>query len=77
MTLGWVGQVLLDSYESERRPVGVRNVEAAGWAATGEPIWRSLVTAEINDDTPQNAALRRRVAASFDVRIGACAARST
>jgi hypothetical protein len=64
---GWGGPALLDAYESERRPIGVRNVEAAGWAAAGVPIWRALVKPEIYDDTPEGAALRQVVAASFDV----------
>jgi 2-polyprenyl-6-methoxyphenol hydroxylase-like FAD-dependent oxidoreductase len=64
---GWGGPVLLDAYESERRPVGVRNVEATGWAAAGVPLWRALVKPEIHDDTPAGAALRQAVAASFDV----------
>jgi 2-polyprenyl-6-methoxyphenol hydroxylase-like FAD-dependent oxidoreductase len=64
---GWGGPALLAAYEGERRPIGVRNVEAAGWAAAGVPIWRSLVKPEIYHDTPQGAALREKVAASFDV----------
>lgn len=64
---GWGGPALLDSYESERRPIGARNVEAAGWAAAGVPIWRSLVKPEIHDETPEGAAARKEVAASFDV----------
>jgi 2-polyprenyl-6-methoxyphenol hydroxylase-like FAD-dependent oxidoreductase len=64
---GWGGPELLDSYETERRPIGVRNVEATGWAAAGVPIWRSLVKPAIHDNTPEGAALRQEVAASFDV----------
>jgi 2-polyprenyl-6-methoxyphenol hydroxylase-like FAD-dependent oxidoreductase len=64
---GWGGPGLLDGYERERRPIGRRNVDAAGWASDGVPIWRALVTPEIYDDTPTGAALRARVAASFDV----------
>ena len=41
---GWGGPELLDGYERERRPIGRRNVDAAGWAAAGVPIWRALVT---------------------------------
>ena len=58
---------LLDGYERERRPIGRRNVDAAGWAAAGVPIWRALVTPEAYDDTPAGAAVRARLAASFDV----------
>jgi hypothetical protein len=65
---GWGGPGLLDGYENERRPVGVRNVEAAGWAAAGVPIWRSQLKPEtINDDTPEGAAHRKEIAALFDV----------
>jgi 2-polyprenyl-6-methoxyphenol hydroxylase-like FAD-dependent oxidoreductase len=65
---GWGGPGLLDGYENERRPVGVRNVEAAGWAAAGVPIWRSQLKPEtINDDTPEGAAHRQEISALFDV----------
>ena len=64
---GWGGPELLESYESERRPIGRRNVDAAGWAADGVPVWRALVTPDFHDDTPAGAANRARVAASFDV----------
>lgn len=64
---GWGGPGLLDSYERERRPIGRRNVDAAGWAAAGVPIWRALVTPEAYDDTPAGAAMRARLAASFEV----------
>src|SRR5258708_17522678 len=64
---GWGGPALLDAYEGERRPIGVRNVEATSWAAAGVPIWRALVKPEMHDDTPDGAALRHAVAASFDV----------
>jgi 2-polyprenyl-6-methoxyphenol hydroxylase-like FAD-dependent oxidoreductase len=42
---GWGGPELLDGYERERRPIGRRNVDAAGWAAAGVPIWRARVAA--------------------------------
>jgi 2-polyprenyl-6-methoxyphenol hydroxylase-like FAD-dependent oxidoreductase len=64
---GWGGPGLLDSYEAERRPIGIRNVAAAGWAAAGVPIWRALVTPAVYDDTPEGEAKRRELAASFDV----------
>jgi len=64
---GWGGPGLLDGYERERRPIGRRNVDAAGWAADGVPIWRALVTPEIYHDTPEGAAVRARVTASFEV----------
>ena len=64
---GWGGPELLDGYERERRPIGRRNVDAAGWAAAGVPIWRALVTPEAYQDTQAGAAVRARLVASFDV----------
>jgi len=64
---GWGGPGLLDSYERERRPIGRRNVDAAGWAAAGVPIWRSQLTREAWDDTPEGAALRRRLGELFEI----------
>ncbi len=64
---GWGGPELLDSYERERRPIGRRNVDAAGWAADGVPIWRALVTPAAYEATPDGDAERARLAASFDV----------
>ncbi|HSI01689.1 MAG TPA: FAD-dependent monooxygenase [Reyranella sp.] len=64
---GWGGPALLDAYEGERRPVGVRNVEATSWAAAGVPIWRAMLRPEINDDTPAGAAHRKEIAAAFDL----------
>src|SRR5262245_23491543 len=64
---GWGGPELLDSYERERRPIGRRNVDAAGWAADGVPIWRAMVTPEAYHDTPAGAEVRARLAQSFDV----------
>ena len=64
---GWGGPGLLDGYERERRPIGRRNVDAAGWAAAGVPIWRALVTPDAYDDTQAGAEVRARLAAAFDV----------
>jgi 2-polyprenyl-6-methoxyphenol hydroxylase-like FAD-dependent oxidoreductase len=64
---GWGGPGLLDGYETERRPIGLRNVAAAGWAADGVPIWRALVTPAVYDETPEGGAKRQELAASFDV----------
>ena len=60
---GWGGPELLDGYERERRPIGRRNVDAAGWAAAGVPIWRALVTPEAYHDTQAGAEVRARLAA--------------
>ena len=64
---GWGGPGLLDGYEQERRPIGIRNVAAAGWAAAGVPIWRALVTPAVYENTPKGDEVRRNLAASFDV----------
>ena len=64
---GWGGPVVLDSYESERRPVGARNVEASGWAAEGMMTWRRACTPEIDDDGPRGDAARAAVAEIAEV----------
>ncbi len=64
---GWGGPGLLDSYQTERRPIGARNVEAAGWAAAGVPLWRALVTPGVRDATPEGEALRKAIAESASV----------
>jgi 2-polyprenyl-6-methoxyphenol hydroxylase-like FAD-dependent oxidoreductase len=64
---GWGGPGLLDSYETERRPIGLRNTEASGWAAAAVPVWRAAVTPQIRDATPEGDAARRKVAAAFSV----------
>jgi 2-polyprenyl-6-methoxyphenol hydroxylase-like FAD-dependent oxidoreductase len=38
---GWGGPGLLPAYETERRPIGVRNVAASTKAATGRRTWRA------------------------------------
>jgi len=58
---GWGGPGLLDSYETERRKVGARNVEASRWAAQGLAMWRELVTPGVYEDTPAAAELRARI----------------
>ncbi|MDQ6522958.1 FAD-dependent monooxygenase [Nocardioides sp. LHD-245] len=64
---GWGGPGLLDSYETERRAVGARNVEASGWAAEGLGLWRGLVTPSITDAGPAGEAARAAVAAAAEV----------
>ncbi len=56
---GWGGSVLLDSYEAERRPIGVRNVEeaASNRAADHDLPSEPLLEA----DGPEGEAARRRV----------------
>ncbi|MEQ9642328.1 MAG: FAD-dependent monooxygenase [Alphaproteobacteria bacterium] len=62
---GWGGPALLASYEAERRPVGLYNTDSAGWAAAGVPLWRALVTPEVDDDGPAGMAKRDELAAAF------------
>jgi 2-polyprenyl-6-methoxyphenol hydroxylase-like FAD-dependent oxidoreductase len=64
---GWGGPRLLDSYERERRPVGLRNRDASGWASASVPIWRKLITPNVRDDTPEGAAVRAAIATSATV----------
>ena len=41
---GWGGPALLDSYETERRQIGLRNVKASGSAMSGRNTWRAAGT---------------------------------
>jgi 2-polyprenyl-6-methoxyphenol hydroxylase-like FAD-dependent oxidoreductase len=41
---GWGGPALLDSYETERRQIGLRNVKASGSAMSGRNTWRAADT---------------------------------
>jgi 2-polyprenyl-6-methoxyphenol hydroxylase-like FAD-dependent oxidoreductase len=64
---GWGGPGLLDSYEDERRKVGKRNVDAAGWAAEGMMMWRAVWGPEVTDDTSQGAAKRAEIGHAADL----------
>jgi 2-polyprenyl-6-methoxyphenol hydroxylase-like FAD-dependent oxidoreductase len=64
---GWGGPGLLDSYEPERRKVGARNVRASGWAAEGLGLWRAVVRAGIDEDTPEGELLRGEVGGAAQV----------
>src|ERR1044072_4617110 len=48
---GWGGPHLRASYETERRPVGDRNVAASRFATLGRRKWRAAVRPNIRDDT--------------------------
>ena len=63
---GWGGPGLLDSYETERRPIGLRNRDAAGWAAAGVPLWRSVVTPSVYEDSAEGADLRQTLKTAFE-----------
>jgi hypothetical protein len=58
---GWGGPALLESYELERRPVGVRNVAASRRAATGRRAWRAAWDPAIADYTPAGESARSRL----------------
>jgi hypothetical protein len=64
---GWGGPHLLTSYESERRPVGARNVEASRFASRGRRAWRAAYRPEIRERTPAGAAARADLARIADV----------
>ena len=55
---GWGGPSLLASYETERRPVGARNVAASTFASRGRRKWRAAYRPEMRDDTPEGAEAR-------------------
>jgi 2-polyprenyl-6-methoxyphenol hydroxylase-like FAD-dependent oxidoreductase len=64
---GWGGPQLLASYESERRPVGARNIATSRAATMGRRKWRALIRPDIRDATPAGAATREAVARIADV----------
>jgi 2-polyprenyl-6-methoxyphenol hydroxylase-like FAD-dependent oxidoreductase len=63
---GWGGPQLLDSYEAERRQIGLRNVKASRAAMSGREGWRAAYQPNIKDNTPEAAATRAQIAARFD-----------
>ena len=58
---GWGGPALLESYESERRQVGERNVGASRYASLGRRKWRAQYRPNIREDTPEGAATRENL----------------
>ncbi len=56
---GWGGEALLDSYETERRPVHVRTVEEA--VANYSVLTDHLLKADLDADTPDGEAARAAV----------------
>ncbi len=64
---GWGGPKLLSSYETERRPVGARNVKASGAGTQGRATWRAMVRPGIDEDTADGReALARLLAIAKD-----------
>jgi len=58
---GWGGPALLDSYESERRQVGERNVGASRYASLGRRKWHAQYRPNIRENTPDGAATRENL----------------
>jgi FAD binding domain len=56
---GWGGSALLDTYEGERRPVGIRNVGHADTSHAGDR--EQTPAAAIGDDTAAGAQARREL----------------
>lgn len=55
---GWGGTALLDSYEAERRPIHRAVIDEA---MANFAIYVAEIPAEVEDDTPEGAALRARL----------------
>jgi len=64
---GWGGPSLLDAYEAERRPIGLRNVKAAGSAMAGRLSWRAAYQPNLREDSPEGLSTRAELARQFDV----------
>jgi len=64
---GWGGPKLLASYETERRQVGARNVEASRYASRGRRAWRAAYRPNIRDRTPAGAETRANLTRIADV----------
>lgn len=63
---GWGGPGLLASYETERRAVGARNVDASRQAALGRRTWRAAYDPAITEDSPAGERARRVLTAIAD-----------
>ena len=64
---GWGGPGLLAYYEIERRPIGLRNMEASRQASRGRRAWRAAYRPNIRDQTPEGAATRANLTRIADV----------
>jgi 2-polyprenyl-6-methoxyphenol hydroxylase-like FAD-dependent oxidoreductase len=64
---GWGGPGLLDSYETDRRQVGERNLRASEYAALGTAEWRKASTDQVAEDSPQGARVRTMIRELADV----------
>ena len=59
---GWGGPGLLDSYEPERREVGLINRDASRAAARGVQMWKQECGPEIREESARGRAARAKVA---------------
>ena len=66
---GWGGAQLLDSYEAERRPVGIRNVAMATQFYLNNEAFGGGGEA-LEDDSAQGQALRQRLGATLERDVG-------
>ena len=64
---GWGGPGLLASYAEERRPIGLRNIQASGAAMAGRDSWRAAWSPEVSKERPEGAQQRAEMARLFDV----------
>jgi 2-polyprenyl-6-methoxyphenol hydroxylase-like FAD-dependent oxidoreductase len=66
---GWGGDRLLDSYDAERRPIGIRNVTAATrFYATNEGFGSG--NGRLEEDSPAGAAARREMGERLVEHVG-------
>jgi 2-polyprenyl-6-methoxyphenol hydroxylase-like FAD-dependent oxidoreductase len=65
---GWGGPALLDSYETERRQIGLRNVRASGAAMSGRNTWRAADT--IDEMARRFDAEQRKVTEILGIEAG-------
>ena len=65
---GWGGKSLLNSYESERKPIAVRNTRAA--RAIAKQVGVLDIPAGMEEDPPAGAVLRQEVGAQVATYLG-------
>src|SRR5665213_1238338 len=68
MLQGWGGTSLLESYESERKPIAVRNTRAA--RAIAQQVGGLNIPAEMEQDSPLGEMQRREVGAQVSTYLG-------
>lgn len=63
---GWAGQLLLDSYEEERRPIAARTIADA--AANGRVLASDFAQTILDEDSVAGATAREAMARALDVK---------